>query len=363
MIYRRRSVASGKTTLVDGLLTLLVPQKSARFFNQTAGTKKTERTEESYVLGEFGNTENEDGTEIQRLRPDKAKTHSVLLATFVSEERFVTLAQVRWFSGSEMKKSFIIARKELAIQKDFLPLDSENLWKKRLKASYPKERGVEILNIMDRIGEYASYMRDIFGMRSEKAHDLFNQTIGLKVLGSLDAFIRTHMLEEKDSETEFRKIIGHFQKLSRAHIAILKANKQIELLCPVQQKQTEILKVKAEIEEREADRDLAFWWFSNHHVDLLEQYLRQRNEGYSALQQKQTQLTELKEELTEQRSSLEADIKTNKEERYIKDLEEQNRQLTTKKAIAEGKLKEYNLHARSLRGTENPNRASPGGFE
>ncbi|MFA0961659.1 ATP-binding protein [Roseivirga sp. BDSF3-8] len=349
--------ASGKTTLVDGLLTLLVPQKSARFFNQTAGTKKTERTEESYVLGEFGNTESEEGTEVQRLRPDKAKTHSILLATFKSEERFVTLAQVRWFSGSEMKRSFIIAHKELSIEKDFLPLDSSNLWKKRLKNSYPKEAGREMLRVMDRPGEYATHMRDIFGMRSEKAHDLFNQTIGLKVLGSLDLFIRTHMLEPKDSEGEFRRITGHFQKLSRAHKAILKAHKQIELLRPVQQKHSDILKVRADIEALEADRDLALWWFTNRHVTLLEEYLKQKNDEYKALEEEQGRLTDTKDELSEQRSSLEADIKTNKEERYIKDLEEANKRLNQQKVIAEDKLKQYQRHARHLDGIGTPNEA------
>ena len=51
--------ASGKTTLVDGLLTLLVPEKRMRYYNQTAGSKG-ERTEDSYVVGEYGETENSD---------------------------------------------------------------------------------------------------------------------------------------------------------------------------------------------------------------------------------------------------------------------------------------------------------------
>ena len=46
---------SGKTTLVDGLLTLLLPERRARAYNQTAG-EKGERTEETYLLGEFGET-------------------------------------------------------------------------------------------------------------------------------------------------------------------------------------------------------------------------------------------------------------------------------------------------------------------
>lgn len=41
--------ASGKSTLIDALLTLMVPLKRQRFYNQSSGVeKKGNRTEESY---------------------------------------------------------------------------------------------------------------------------------------------------------------------------------------------------------------------------------------------------------------------------------------------------------------------------
>src|SRR5680860_1456610 len=46
---------SGKTTFVDALLTLLVPLKNDRFYNQSSGAeKKGDRNEKSYVLGHYG---------------------------------------------------------------------------------------------------------------------------------------------------------------------------------------------------------------------------------------------------------------------------------------------------------------------
>jgi len=46
---------SGKTTFVDALLTLIVPEKKYRFYNQSSGSeKKGDRTEESYVMGGYG---------------------------------------------------------------------------------------------------------------------------------------------------------------------------------------------------------------------------------------------------------------------------------------------------------------------
>lgn len=51
---------SGKTTLVDALTTLLVPA-TLRFYNQSSGsTKKKDRSEESYVLGAYGNLQAQD---------------------------------------------------------------------------------------------------------------------------------------------------------------------------------------------------------------------------------------------------------------------------------------------------------------
>jgi uncharacterized protein YPO0396 len=98
--------ASGKSTLIDALLTLLVPKKTDRFYNQSSGVeKKGDRTEETYVLGQYGHIQNDgEGTRAQRLR-DK-DCHSILLASFGDGLRTVTLFQVRWFSGGEMRREF-----------------------------------------------------------------------------------------------------------------------------------------------------------------------------------------------------------------------------------------------------------------
>src|SRR5688572_13529262 len=65
---------SGKTTFVDALLTLIVPEKKYRFYNQSSGSeKKGDRTEESYVLGGYGtiNSENGNTTKTLYLRENK----------------------------------------------------------------------------------------------------------------------------------------------------------------------------------------------------------------------------------------------------------------------------------------------------
>jgi hypothetical protein len=105
---------SGRKVFIQGLLTLIVPEKRLRFYEH-------QRTEESYVQGEYGDIETETGRQIQKLRDDKSKAFSILLATFKNEEKFVTLIQARWFSGTEMKRKYIIAFKKLNIADDIKP--------------------------------------------------------------------------------------------------------------------------------------------------------------------------------------------------------------------------------------------------
>ena len=59
---------SGKTTYIDALLTLLVPLKRDRFYNQSSGVeKKGDRNEESYVLGHYGDIQKDLEATIQEL--------------------------------------------------------------------------------------------------------------------------------------------------------------------------------------------------------------------------------------------------------------------------------------------------------
>lgn len=254
---------SGKTTLVDGLLTLLLPERRARVYNQTAG-EKGERTEETYLLGEFGETENSDTNlrEVKKLRGDKSKAQSVLVAVFQNESQFVTLAQARWFSGSELKINFVIAFKKLSIKDDFMPFDSNGECKKRLKQKYPKQGTKEFLLFTDSPGEYGRWMRKALGMRSEKAQTLFNKTIGLKVLGNLNEFVRLQMLEERESEEEFQKIKNYFKTLNDAHRAIEKAHMQIELLTSIRDKSIRFTTLKADLIHRESFKQTAPLWFA-----------------------------------------------------------------------------------------------------
>jgi len=220
---------SGKTTLVDALLTLLVP-RNKRFYNQSSGAEqKKERDEVSYVLGHYGKSADEEDAEIKLKMLRSKKDHSILLACFHNEMtgQFVTLAQLRWFSATELKHAYIVSPEKFSIATHFSNVDGPGLWKKNLKRDFPRTEVTDVFT------KYSDLFMNYFGMRSQKALTLFNLTVGVKVLGNLNEFVRHNMLEEDNSEDEFQKLKDNFQTLMDTHRNILKAERQLEMLKPV----------------------------------------------------------------------------------------------------------------------------------
>ena len=93
--------ASGKSTLIDALLALLVPLQNKRFYNQSSGAeKKGNRTDITYFFGNYGQQqEGEAGATSLKLRDKNARSttsshslttcHAVLIHTFHLVERTV----------------------------------------------------------------------------------------------------------------------------------------------------------------------------------------------------------------------------------------------------------------------------------
>lgn len=341
--------ASGKTTLVDGLLTLLVPEKRMRYYNQTAGSKG-ERTEESYVLGEYGEKENEltSTKEIKRLRPDRQQAQCILLAVFQSEQSYVTLAQVRWFSGGELQRAFLLVHKALSIGEDFFPLDNSGDWKRRLRHKYPKAGMREVLFMGDSGSEYGRQMRKVFGMRSEKAHTLFSQTIGLKILGDLNEFVRRQMLEDRDPEFEFQKIKNHFKSLNDAHQAIAKACAQLDLLRPIGEKAFVLTSSRLELVHLQEILTALPYWFARKEASLLSRHLESCLDDYQSLTLGKEACEEEVAGLSYQDSELVLAIKNDEVGRQISQLEKERQDLLYHKKEKQGEASRYNELAKKV---------------
>ena len=350
--------ASGKSTLIDALLTLLVPAKKDRFYNQSSGNeRKGDRTEETYVLGNYGNiqAEGETATKMQQLR-DK-KTYSVLLASFANNhDNVVTLFQVRWFVNGELKCSYGFSSKPLSIKEDLSGFNgSKGDWKKSLEKRYNTNVPQKQIDFYDTIKDYKDRIINAFGLRSDKALTLFNQIVGVKVLNDLDEFIRNNMLEQRDAENEYIHLSESFSTLMEAKTTIEKVKEQIAQLQPIDEKARKLEEIAKALDELKHTRELAMYWFAKKNVELANAKITELNEKLKRLGEELAKLEEEKEELKKKESELRVAIEGDDVGRQIKALKEEINRLNQRKSNRQSKLSEYNKKVLEVGFRQNPN--------
>lgn len=347
---------SGKTTFVDALLTLIVAERKFRFYNQSSGSeKKGDRTEESYVLGGYGtiSSENTGLDRTQYLRENKEEAYSILLANFSNEtEQSVTLFQVRYFVNGNMERKYGIAHKSLHIEDDFRPFDLGGNWRRRLDLQYNKASGKQ-LEWFDTASKYAQRLVNVLGMQSMQALTLFNQTVGIKVLQNLDDFIRTHMLEPRDMETQFQELKKHLKILLDAQENIEKAEEQIKLLQPVQHHHEHYKELQVQVNELQLQIDTAKIWKIYTHDYLLAQAIDEGNIRLRELVQKIKLTRDKIERLIDEEHLTKNQIEQNEAGRRLKQLENDLEQLKGKKTAAETNLALFSDWCKTLRLEEN----------
>lgn len=350
--------ASGKSTFIDALLTLLVPVKNDRFYNQSSGAeKKGDRTEESYVYGHYGNIqkEGEHSTTTQKLRDHTA--YSVLLACFENTDgQAVTLFQVRWFSNNELKRSFGIARIPLEIEKDFTPFDGKGNWKKRLEKLY--NTGIQKKRIEFQEGpvKYGERMAQLLGMRSVKACSLFNQVVGVKVLDDLDDFIRVNMLEQLDAEYEFLQLKDNFMTLMDAKVNIEKAKEQIAQLVPIHELAIQLEETERKLQRLEADKEIAVYWFTAKGTELTALELEALKVKMAVLNDEIGTLKAKEEDLKIQERDLAIAIANDEVEKQIEKLVDDIAKLERSREASKFRADSYNGLAVGLGLPKDPDR-------
>ncbi len=348
---------SGKTTFIDALLTLLVPSKRNRFYNQSSGVqKKGDRSEESYVLGHYGDIQKEgDLSSTTQMLRDK-KEYSVLLVSFSNtDEKIITLFQVRSFSNGVLKRTFGIAHKALDIQSDFSNFDAKGNWKKRLDKIHNINTQKKRIEYFDSPNKYADRMCNLFGMRSTKALSLFNQVVGIKVLGDLDDFIKSNMLEERDSETEYTQLKESFVTLMNAKNNIDKAKEQIKQLEPINSIANQLNELEVNFKKLQTSKELAVYWFANKGKELSKLENDRLDVLINEITKEIEKLKTVEKELKRTETKLLVQIETDEVGRQIEDLKIDIRRLSKSRDNRKTKLDAYNKLSEKLNLSNNPN--------
>jgi len=259
-------IGSGKSTVVDAMTTLLVPSQKITF-NKAAGAESKERNLNSYVRGAYKSEKSEltQTSKAVTLRDETAYT--VLLAWFYNPDikQGMTLAQVFWLKegNHNPERFYLTSEKPLNIKQHFSNFADINTLKRRLRAR-------DTVQISTTFREYSTLFRRHFGIQSEQALDLFYQTVSMKSVGNLTDFVRLHMLERNDIESQLDNLLRGFDNLNRLHEAVLKARQQIEQLTPLTAGLSKFEVLQISIEALRNARSALGSWFARFQTELLQ---------------------------------------------------------------------------------------------
>jgi uncharacterized protein YPO0396 len=259
-------IGSGKSTLVDAVTTLLVPAHRIAY-NKAAGADSKERSLRSYVLGHYKSERNEVSGTARPVALRNHNSYSVILGVFhnAGYDQTVTLAQVFWMKDAQGQPArfFVGAERDLSIATDFAHFGPD------ITQLRKKLRGLDA-EVFDSFPPYGAWFRRRFGIDNEQALELFHQTVSMKSVGNLTDFVRSHMLEPFDVAPRITALIGHFDDLNRAHEAVLKSKRQVELLTPLVANCERHDVLSSQTEELRACREALRPWFAGLKLGLLD---------------------------------------------------------------------------------------------
>jgi uncharacterized protein YPO0396 len=295
-------IGSGKSTLVDALTTLLLPANRISY-NKAAGADTRERDLRSYVLGHYKSERNEVTGTSRPVGLRDTRHYSVILGVFANTGfgDTVTIAQVfraRDLNQGQPDRFYVVADTELTIAKHFSDFGTElPALRRRLR-----EQGARV---HDSFPDYSKDFRRRLSIESEQAMDLFHQTVSMKAVDNLNDFVRSHMLEPFDTKSRIDALVEHFDHLTKAHDAVVKARAQLELLNPLVEQLDAYDGLTRTIRDLELLREAIPLYFANRtqallttEVERLSGQLRRLEQQIEAEKQEEQRLRDAERELT-----------------------------------------------------------------
>lgn len=262
--------ASGKSTAVDALRTLLAPRAALQHsFNDAAGgQKKKDRSLVTYIRGKWSASRDEESADTVPQYLRKEETPSYLLAVFRNARRdaALTLAQILWVANGKDETIYLIAAGEKAIAEHLIGLTAGRGLTKELGS-----RGFDVRQT------YKAYREDLcarMGIPGEGALEIFNQAIGVKEVSDVSIFLRRHLLAPSLVE-EFihERVIPQFQNLESCWNDIGRAKAQIALLGPVAEAHAQVVELDVKRSAVRVLLDALPGFYVQRHASLLRDYL------------------------------------------------------------------------------------------
>ncbi|ATE74555.1 hypothetical protein CNO08_07875 [Lysobacter capsici] len=247
---------SGKTTLVDALMTLLTA--SPRYNLASTGGHESDRDLVSYVRGVSG-AGNDSGLNEHVVRPAAVLTG--LCARLSDGFSVVRLGALFWFDGSSSAPSDL-KRRWFFSQADQPGLDEwlEAANSGGVRALKEMERVCEGLKMYESKTAYLARMREFFEV-GENAFNLLNRAAGLKQLDSIDTVFRELVLDDKAVFSQAKSVAEEFDTLASIRSELETARVQRDLLRPIEKTWVARRELLDELEWRQRlHRSLPVWF-------------------------------------------------------------------------------------------------------
>ncbi len=273
---------SGKTTLIDAMMTLLVGQP--RYNLASTGGHESDRTLISYVRGVLGG-DGSDGRE-EVVRP--GKTITGLCATYAGGEETLRLAGILWTEGTsnatqDLKRRWLFSLAEDQSLEKWLQLLHDDGVRDLMRHG----RETAKLRIFDSKKAYLAHARKFFDV-GENAFTLLNRAAGLKQLNSIDEIFRELVLDDRTAFDRALEVAGEFDNLAGIHAELETSRRQQESLIPVAEENGKLQKSRVREQKMRALKRIVPIWFAmtgqQRWTQVLDQITSDRETKQSQLQ-------------------------------------------------------------------------------
>lgn len=276
---------SGKSTIIDALMTLLRPAGKIDYNIAAAQDQKKDRSLLSYMRGSFG-TKISDGEQVSRnLRADATVSVIKAVYEYSSIGQKVVLLGIFYISSSsnaysDVKKIYSVSASDIDLKE--LLEKFENQDTRALKEYLRSIEGCRVCD--DNFGEYETHFRHQLHMDNANAPALLSRALGLKKIDNLTELIRTLVLEPGTVKEDAQNTIRQFSDLKAIHARLEDARKQEDKLSPLPDHAKKYEDNRALVEKY--DKAIAYTdsYLSRHAKEYYEKRLQEMSYEYDNTQ-------------------------------------------------------------------------------
>ncbi|HET8801881.1 MAG TPA: SbcC/MukB-like Walker B domain-containing protein [Marinobacter sp.] len=249
---------SGKTTLVDALMTLLTHQP--RYNLASTGGHESDRDLISYIRGVSG-AGNNSGDNSHIARP--GKTVTAVSARLSNGNKALRIGVLFWIDGSssaaiDLKRLWLFSEDGDQSLDDWLAIHHEG-GARELKQYARDTSG---LQANDSKKAYLAQVRRFFEV-GENAFTLLNRAAGLKQLNSIDEIFRELVLDDHSAFDRAGEVASEFDNLAAIHNELEAARKQRQSLLPIAETWHKHQTTRAELDQHQTLKDILPVWYAD----------------------------------------------------------------------------------------------------